>query len=436
MFFCSEGRGIMVIAIGSTNEAKVLAVKEVLLDSLRFFHSKVICLTVPSAVSDPPISLQETIQGAKNRAKNVFAQCDCKYSFGIESGLMEATETFSGYLHVSICCIYDGTNYYTGLSTGLEVPPQILELVLSKKMNLGQACIHSGMSRNIGSTEGLIGILTKGKINRKEYSKQCVKAAILQLENGEWYPRTFSVDNNFSRIKAIIFDCDGTLVDSEEFHFLAWQVAFQKKNYQLDKEFYINNFSGLGDFEISKIAVCIVGVNGAEELVRNKNKFFDEYQAAGISPVAATVEFAKRLFDQKEKYGFKLGVASGARKKEILHNLKSLNIEQYFDVILSGRDDLSEYTDLEGTNKPKPYIYLKAAKMLGLKPEECVAIEDSRTGVCSAKEAGCFTIAVPNGYTEAHDLSHAHLKIKSFAALSVDDFLKMPLSSEFMQSVH
>src|SRR5262249_53665661 len=122
---------------------------------------------------------------------------------------------------------------------------------------------------------------------------------------------------------------------------------------------------------------------------------------------------------------FKLAVASGARKEEILQNLKSLNIEHYFDVILSGRDDLSEYQDLEGTNKPKPYVYLKVAQELGFKPEECVAIEDSRTGVTSAVKPGCFTIAVPNDYTQQHDLSHAHMKIKSFEGLSINDFFLM-----------
>lgn len=179
----------MVIAVGSTNKAKVLAVKEVLLDSTHFSSIKVVECSVGSDVSDQPISLQETIQGAKNRAKNAFEKCDCKYSFGIESGLMEALETLSGYLHVSVCCIYDGNNYFTGLSTGFEIPPQILKLILDEKMDLSQACLHSGISNNteIGSTEGLIGVLSKGKIDRKEYSKQCVIAALLQLENYKWY---------------------------------------------------------------------------------------------------------------------------------------------------------------------------------------------------------------------------------------------------------
>lgn len=179
----------MIVAVGSTNEAKILAVKEILQESSLFPQLSIIGLAVGSDVSDQPLSLQETIQGAKNRAKNAFDQRACKYSVGIESGLMVSLGTSTGYLHVSACCIYDGKNTYTGLSTGFELPPQILELILKQKMDLTQACLHSGISANakLGSTEGLIGILTQGKIDRKEYSKQCVHAAVIQLENGDWY---------------------------------------------------------------------------------------------------------------------------------------------------------------------------------------------------------------------------------------------------------
>jgi inosine/xanthosine triphosphatase len=180
----------MIIAIGSTNDAKVLAVKETLTDLPSFSKAQVFSIATSSEVPDQPLSLPETIQGAKNRARNAFNCYEtCQYSFGIESGLMEVADVSTRFLHISVCCIYDGENDYIGLSTGFELPPVILELILNKKMNLAQACLHAGISQNtrIGSTEGLIGILTKGKIDRKEYSKQCVRAAILQLENAEWY---------------------------------------------------------------------------------------------------------------------------------------------------------------------------------------------------------------------------------------------------------
>ena len=130
------------------------------------------------------------IRGAKNRAKNAFAASDgCKYAFGIESGLFEAPGTQSGFLESSICAIYDGSNHYIGLSCGFEVPRPLLDLILREKMSLSEACYHAGISSNpnLGSNEGLIGILTKGRMDRKKYTKQCIMTALIQLENSRFY---------------------------------------------------------------------------------------------------------------------------------------------------------------------------------------------------------------------------------------------------------
>jgi inosine/xanthosine triphosphatase len=179
----------MIIAVGSTNKAKIQAVKEVVLNSAIFSKAEVVSVSTSSDVPDQPLTLQETIEGAKNRARNAFNNCKCRCGFGIESGLMEAQDTSTGFLHISVCSIYDGERYYIGLSSGFEIPPKILKLVLDKKMDLAAACLSSGISSNtnIGSTEGLVGVLTKGRIDRKEYSKQCIITAIIQLENADWY---------------------------------------------------------------------------------------------------------------------------------------------------------------------------------------------------------------------------------------------------------
>jgi beta-phosphoglucomutase len=93
--------------------------------------------------------------------------------------------------------------------------------------------------------------------------------------------------------------------------------------------------------------------------------------------------------------------------------------------VIVSADDLSDYKDPEGINKPKPYIYLQAAKLLGLHPKQCAAIEDSRTGISSAVSAGCIAVAIPNAYTAQQDLSHAHLKVISFVDVTPNDFLQM-----------
>lgn len=186
----------MNVALGTTNSIKIQAVEEVIENYSQFANANVYSFSVPSEINEQPLSLEETILGAKNRAKNAYAACNsCNYSFGIESGLFEANGTQTGFLEACICCIYDGANYCTGMSCGFEIPPNILALVLDKNRDLGQACYESGITTNskLGSAEGLIGILSKGRIDRKEYTKQCIITALIQLENALWYPRLCTI---------------------------------------------------------------------------------------------------------------------------------------------------------------------------------------------------------------------------------------------------
>lgn len=180
----------MLFVVGSVNSAKVSAVQEAVKEIACLGHATVVALPASSEVSDNPLSLDETIRGAKNRAKNAFkSYSGASHGIGIESGLMEAPGTATGSFNICICAIYDGKNWFTGLSCGFEVPPEILSFVKDRKMDLSQACLASGISSNpnIGSTEGLIGILTRGKVDRKEYSKQAVQTALIQLEHSSWY---------------------------------------------------------------------------------------------------------------------------------------------------------------------------------------------------------------------------------------------------------
>jgi len=180
----------MLVAIGSTNSAKVMGVQEVLSKSKRFSQAQLISVKTSSGVSDQPLSLSETTQGAKNRAEAAFKHSpQCLLGFGIESGLMEAPDTSSGYLLVSVCSIFNGSHHAIGLSTGFEIPPSLLELMLNHKKDLTQACLETGISKNahIGSQEGLVGILTHNQIDRKEYSKQAVLTALAQYEFPDWY---------------------------------------------------------------------------------------------------------------------------------------------------------------------------------------------------------------------------------------------------------
>ena len=232
-------------------------------------------------------------------------------------------------------------------------------------------------------------------------------------------------------IKGIIFDCDGTLVDSEEHHYLAWKHAFGKHGVEIDPTLYVN-FAGKGDEYVLDYSHELIGSDCTQEIFFHKNAHYRQLQQEGIVPVAPTVDFLHRLYAERQQHGLKLGVASGARKEDIVHALQLLEVEHYFEAVLSGADDLPEYSDPEGTNKPKPYVYLKAAKLLGVPSEACIAIEDSAPGVAAAVAAGCFTIAVPNLITQNHDLSQAHLTLPSLAGMTVAQLLHLVEQHVFM----
>jgi inosine/xanthosine triphosphatase len=177
----------MIIVVGSTNSVKVDATAELLKEYPTFADAKIVAVSASSDVSDQPFTLEETIQGAKNRAKNAFN--DCQLSIGIEGGLLQAPGTRTGYLHITACSIFDGRHHYIGISAGFEVPDQILELMHHQKLDMSQACLHSGITSNakLGAAEGLIGILSQGRIDRKEYTKQGLRMALVQLENSAWF---------------------------------------------------------------------------------------------------------------------------------------------------------------------------------------------------------------------------------------------------------
>jgi inosine/xanthosine triphosphatase len=180
----------LIIAIGSTNQAKVQALAEVIREYPILATAQIMPLSTPSKVSDQPLSLSETIDGAKNRASGVFHACSgCTYGFGIESGMIEAPGTQTGFFCVTVCSIYNGSDFHMGMSTGFEVPSAILKLMLEKKIDMTQACLEAGISQNalLVAEEGLIGILTSGRIDRKHYTKECIITALTQLEHARWF---------------------------------------------------------------------------------------------------------------------------------------------------------------------------------------------------------------------------------------------------------
>ncbi|MES2121454.1 MAG: HAD family phosphatase [Chlamydiota bacterium] len=225
-------------------------------------------------------------------------------------------------------------------------------------------------------------------------------------------------------IKAVLFDCDGTLVDSEYTHYLSWQYALQQLGGDLSLEEYYSyvgkSSAVIAEQMAEKLTRC-----SADAILMEKRGYYQALHSSGLPLIVPTVEFLLSLLQEKERLDLKIGVCSAAKKTEVSSHVERLGIGDRLDVVLSGQEDLVGYSDPEGVNKPKPYIYQHAMKLLNVSPHECVVIEDSASGVRAGVDAGCFTIAVPNEYTLRHDLSHAHLRVDSFAGISIDQFFQM-----------
>ncbi len=176
----------MKIIVASLNKQKISAVEETIKDYPMFFEATVVGMEVSTGVSDQPKSLNETVQGAINRAKSAWGNCD--YSIGIESGVVDVPFTKTGMMDTCVCAIYDGNEIHLGLSSAFE-PPKLVAKYMHEGMNMSDATFAAGLTENkkIGASEGLVGILTNGRLTRLGYTKQALTTALIHLENEHLY---------------------------------------------------------------------------------------------------------------------------------------------------------------------------------------------------------------------------------------------------------
>jgi inosine/xanthosine triphosphatase len=179
----------MRICVGSKKDSKVGAVKEAIREYDFLSKAEVISAEVvdASGVSEQPRSMDETIRGAMNRAKAAFVNCD--YSVGIEDGLMKVPHTKTDYMNICACAIYDGRECHIGLASAYEYPREVIRLVIEEGLDINQAFHKAGLTENpkIGGAEGAIGVLTHGRLLRKDYAKQAVVMALIHLENSKLF---------------------------------------------------------------------------------------------------------------------------------------------------------------------------------------------------------------------------------------------------------
>ena len=215
-------------------------------------------------------------------------------------------------------------------------------------------------------------------------------------------------------IKALVFDFDGLILDSEGPVFYSWRELFQTYGYDLT----------LDDWQI-----CVGSAEGTASFFNNLADKLDE-------PLDMEVEAPKRLKRQLEliasqpilpgvqeyiqqaaEMGLKLGIASSSPCEWVVGHLEERGLRDHFECILAA-DDVR-------ITKPDPSLYLTALQCLGVSSHQAIAFEDSPNGVLAAKRAGLFCVAVPNPLTRQLHFEQADLQLNSLQEMPLNKLLAM-----------
>lgn len=185
-------------------------------------------------------------------------------------------------------------------------------------------------------------------------------------------------------IKAVLFDHDGTIADSEQAHFEMWRDVLYKYNVELSHEEYKNQYAGIPTTTNAKTIVDNHSLKVAPTaLALAKAKITNDYLAKQAFPLMNGALESVRYFYE---HGLKVGIVTGAGREGVNTTLENHGFEKYVSVVVSG-DDVKN-------SKPAPDCYLLAADKLGLQPSECLAIEDTYNGSISAFRANIKCIGV------------------------------------------
>jgi len=203
-------------------------------------------------------------------------------------------------------------------------------------------------------------------------------------------------------IKAVIFDMDGLMIDTEPIQSKGFKLLLEEygKKPICHKNGLIHSVGKTGSCAQLKIDYKI-----NEDLDILKQKRQQYYQQVLKSETVKPMFGLSQLLRLLKKNNFKIAVGTLSFMEDINVIFPKLKILSYFDVFVTCEDVIN--------GKPAPDIYLRAAEKLNLRPTECLVLEDSESGVSSGKSADMKVIAVPNKFTKDHDFSKADLIVNS-----------------------
>ena len=213
-------------------------------------------------------------------------------------------------------------------------------------------------------------------------------------------------------MKAVIFDMDGVLVDSQPYHFKADIDTMAEYGVIKDQKFY-EAFAGTLTDNRMRTLRDMFGLDvPAEELIEKREKMILDIMAnEDIKPISGIPELLRSI----KALGLKTAVASSSGIELIKLVLDRLGIAVYFDSITSGND--------VKRGKPDPDVFLLAAERIGVNPRECFVVEDSENGVKAAKSAGMKALGYVNPTSGNQCLDMADFITDDFKKVNIEMFM-------------
>jgi beta-phosphoglucomutase family hydrolase len=188
-------------------------------------------------------------------------------------------------------------------------------------------------------------------------------------------------------LEAVIFDMDGTLVDSMPYHYKSWAVFFEQQGIKLTKE----EFDSIHHGTLFDIMPRIFGDISHEESYRLgmiKEQAFRDLYMHEIKPIDGLIDWLETI----KNAGLKIGLGTAADFTNADFTVDAIDIRKYFDAIVT--------SDIVKEGKPSPAVYLKVAEMLQVNPAGCVVFEDTLSGIQAGLSAGMKVIAITTGLSK------------------------------------
>ncbi len=206
-------------------------------------------------------------------------------------------------------------------------------------------------------------------------------------------------------IRAILFDLDGLMVDSEPHSLASWRAILSSRGVRLDPAVSEQMF-GLRQIEAARMLVEVYGLADQPSLLgREKEEHQLRHLDGQIKPLPGLYELLNEI-DRRE---LRTAVASSGARPYVNAVLQAIDLAGRFRAVVTGDDVVN--------GKPAPDVFLAAAQAVQTDPQQCLVLEDAPFGVQAAKAAGMRCAAIPNQYTRALDLSPADVILPSLLAV-------------------